>query len=285
MLCRMSSDPETIALRPNEVLRYWRHRDLADATLVEARYGPFKWAKHVHDEQVVVLSEQGAGEVRTRRGSDRGGPGTIWVFAPGEYHFGKVEEGRAWHYRALYLDRPALEAIASQLGVEGHDLLLKAGLHADAAMARLLLRAHAFRDADSVSQQVAWTDTFAELFSRYGDPRPSVERGDIGKAGLELVREYIAEHFRDDISIDELARLVNVSRFHFIRAFRSMFGMPPHAYLNQVRLQHARKLLLAGTTAVEAALESGFYDQSRLNHLFKRSYGVTPARYAKLATL
>jgi AraC-like DNA-binding protein len=102
---------------------------------------------------------------------------------------------------------------------------------------------------------------------------------------LHLARDYVAEHFRDDISIDDLANLANVSRYHFIRAFHTTFGMPPHAYINQVRLQHARKLLLAGRNAGEAATESGFYDQSRLNRLFKRAYGVTPARYAHLARL
>jgi AraC-like DNA-binding protein len=55
--------------------------------------------------------------------------------------------------------------------------------------------------------------------------------------------------------------------------------------LNQVRLQRARKLLLAGKSVAEAAGESGFYDQSRLTHLFKRAYGVTPARYANLTNL
>jgi AraC-like DNA-binding protein len=76
-----------------------------------------------------------------------------------------------------------------------------------------------------------------------------------------------------------------VSRFHFIRAFRDAFGLPPHAYINQVRLQHARKLLLAGESVGIAATESGFYDQSRLSHFFKRAYGVTPAHYAHLISL
>jgi AraC-like DNA-binding protein len=277
--------PVLRAARPNEALAYWRRQDLENTTLMQARYGPFKWEKHVHDEQVVVISEHGAGEVQTRRGRDLGGPGTVWVFAPGEYHFGKVEEGGEWQYRALYLDRAALDTIAGHLGIENRDLVLKPGLHDDPEMARMLLRIHAFEGGERSAEQVAWTDTLAALFERYGDPRPFFDERYVRGAALNRARDYVAEHFRDDISVDDLARLVNLSRYHFIRAFRSAFGIPPHGYLNQTRLQHARKLLLAGRTAMDAAIESGFYDQSRLNNLFKRAYGVTPAQYAHLGRL
>ena len=280
------SEPETDAIRPNEYLRYWRRRDLGDATLMQAHYGPFKWEKHVHDEQVIVISERGSGEVETRRGRDVGGPGSIWVFAPGEYHFGLVGEGHEWHYRALYLDQTALEIIAKQIGAaEDGRLLVKPGLHYDPEVSQCLLRAHAHGQVDIASEQVAWNDAFARLFAKYGDPRPKRDEPDHGKAGLYLAREYIAEHFRGEISVNDLALLSNLSRYHFIRAFRATFGLPPHAYINQVRLQHARKLLLAGRSAVAAASESGFYDQGRLNYFFKRSYGVTPARYANLISL
>jgi AraC-like DNA-binding protein len=281
----MKMQPALRAVRPNEALRYWRHHDLEHATLMQARYGPFKWEKHVHDEQVVVISEHGAGEVQTRRGRELGGPGTIWVFTPGEYHFGKVEDGGEWQYRALYLDQAALDGIAHHLGIERRGLILKPGLHDDPNTARVLLRTHARGGSGRADAQVAWTSALATLFERYADPRPRLDAGCASAAALNLAREYIAEHFRDDISIDDLAHLANLSRYHFIRAFRSAFGIPPHGYLNQVRLQHARKLLLAGRSAVHAAIESGFYDQSRLSNLFKRAYGVTPAQYAHLARL
>jgi AraC-like DNA-binding protein len=267
-------------------LQYWRHHDLAGATLMRAHYGAFKWEKHVHDEQVIVLSERGSGEVITQRGKDVGGAESIWIFAPGEYHHGRVDVGGEWQYRALYLDEKTLDQIGQQLGHNPRTrLVLKPGLHQDPQLARKLLRAHASADPDLAAQQVMWSDALASLFVRYGDPQAAIRPPATGIAGLNLAREYIAEHFRDNISIDDLARLANVSRYHFMRAFHAKFGMPPHAYINQLRLQHARKLLLAGRNGTEAAAESGFYDQSRLSKFFRRAYGVTPAHYANLASL
>jgi AraC-like DNA-binding protein len=65
-----------------------------------------------------------------------------------------------------------------------------------------------------------------------------------------------------------------------MRAFRSRYGLPPHAYLVQIRLQAARRLLLSGSSVIESALATGFYDQSRLGRFFRRAYGISPARYA-----
>ena len=279
----MTQAPETIALRPNERLEYWRHHDLGNTTLLRAQYGPFEWEKHVHDEQVIVITEAGSGEVQTRKGRNRGGSGSVWVFAPSEYHCGRVRKNGRWQYRALYVDEASLRTISARFDKERpRASILRPGLHDDSEMANILLRAHQQKNSDSATEQGVWSHALMQLFARYGDPEPALSQLGIGNGALGLARDYIGEHFRDDISIDDLATLSNVSRFHFIRAFRATFGMPPHAYINQVRLQNARKLLLAGTTAAVAAVESGFYDQSRLNQLFKRCYGVTPAVYARL---
>ncbi|HEX8807136.1 MAG TPA: AraC family transcriptional regulator, partial [Candidatus Aquilonibacter sp.] len=164
-------------------------------------------------------------------------------------------------------------------------LVLKPGLHEDPALAKLLLAAHACANHDRVYSETTWAHALELLFSRYGDPRPKVDSDAVPIAGLHLAREYLIEHFRDNVSIGDLARLAGVSRAHFIRAFHAAFGMPPHAYINQLRLQCARKLLLAGVSATDAAAESGFYDQSRLTRVFRRAYGVTPTRYAHLTSV
>ena len=85
-----------------------------------------------------------------------------------------------------------------------------------------------------------------------------------------------------DIPVDELAELVGLSRYYLTRAFSKEFGLPPHAYATQVRLLAAKRMLAAGHSAASAAAAVGFYDQSHLNRLFKRAYGITPGTYAAL---
>jgi AraC-like DNA-binding protein len=73
-----------------------------------------------------------------------------------------------------------------------------------------------------------------------------------------------------------------LSRFHLMRSFCKEFGLPPHAYASQVRLIAAKQLLATGQKPAEAAAAVGLYDQSHLNRLFKRAYGITPGVYAAL---
>lgn len=267
-------------------LRYWRDRELDSACLLTARYEAYEWERHVHDEFVISVTEAGVGECSTRHGSAISGPGTFWVFAPGEYHCGRVEPERHWHYRGIYLDDDVLRSVADGFDADrARRLFVGPGLYDDRDVASVLLDVHrrVETNAPSLERQSLWTLALGMLFGRYGKPRPSVSEREIGPKRLALVRDYIEAHFREEIPIDELARLCGVSRFHLIRSFRAAYGIPPHAYLNQVRLGAARRSLAAGRSATDAAIEAGFYDQSVLTKMFKRAFGITPREYAHLA--
>ena len=84
----------------------------------------------------------------------------------------------------------------------------------------------------------------------------------------------------ENITLDELATVTGLSRFHVVRAFAAEFGMPPHTYLIQVRLAKAKKLLASRIPLAIVAVEVGFADQSHFTRHFMRTYGVTPAEYA-----
>lgn len=103
-------------------------------------------------------------------------------------------------------------------------------------------------------------------------------RADTPRA-VALALDYLEAHFAENVSLAELAALAGVDRFHLLRAFRRRLGLPPHLYQTQLRLRHARRLLLAGEPAAMAAAAAGFADQSHLIRKFKATYGVTPGQY------
>jgi AraC-like DNA-binding protein len=82
------------------------------------------------------------------------------------------------------------------------------------------------------------------------------------------------------VTLSDLAGESGLSRFQVVRSFARVTGMTPHAYLLQRRIHLARQLIAGGQSLAEAALASGFADQSHMTRIFVRAYGVSPGAYA-----
>jgi AraC family transcriptional regulator len=65
-----------------------------------------------------------------------------------------------------------------------------------------------------------------------------------------------------------------------VRVFRDAFGLPPHAFRRQLRIQRAQQLIVEGRPLAEVAATVGFTDQSHMTRLFRSHLGVTPRAYA-----
>ncbi len=102
-------------------------------------------------------------------------------------------------------------------------------------------------------------------------------------ARLHAVLVFIREHLGQDLSISTLAGQAGVSPAHFRRLFQRAMGMPPHRYVMNVRLEHARDLLMQTDLPIlHVALECGFSSQSHLTAAFKVAHASTPAEYRAL---
>jgi AraC family transcriptional regulator len=105
-------------------------------------------------------------------------------------------------------------------------------------------------------------------------------RGGLTRLQLRLAMDHLHERLGEQLRLEELARAVGMSPFHFSRRFRRSTGVPPHRYLIRLRVQRAREMLLRGAaTLAEVAVRVGFYDQSHLATHFKAAFGVTPGRF------
>jgi AraC-like DNA-binding protein len=130
--------------------------------------------------------------------------------------------------------------------------------------------------AERFELDVVLTEAIAALAGVAG---ASFERTRSVRLALDYLHERLAEVF----TLDDLASHAELDKFHLCRAFRRQIGMPPHAYLTQLRIMRAKELLAAGGRPTEVASQVGLYDQSQLNRHFRRIVGTTPGRYAAQA--
>jgi|TARA_A100001518_G_C1176380_1_gene26051 AraC-like DNA-binding protein len=96
---------------------------------------------------------------------------------------------------------------------------------------------------------------------------------------LAHVARHLREHCASDISLDDLSQQTGYSAGHLIRAFKQHYGLTPHAYLIDQRIQLGQAALRQGQPIVEVALTAGFNDQPHFQRTFKRLVAATPNQY------
>lgn len=114
------------------------------------------------------------------------------------------------------------------------------------------------------------------------------EKNGFELSGAELSRRigrvviYMEEHLAGDLSLEKLAEEARLSKFQLIRYFRDEMGTTPWKSLIKMRIDKVKELLKQGIPLAQAAAETGFYDQSHLNKVFRAETGLTPGEYLEL---
>jgi AraC-like DNA-binding protein len=92
-------------------------------------------------------------------------------------------------------------------------------------------------------------------------------------------KSYIDRNFSDNINLDTIAAKAHVSKFHFIRVFKKYYGRTPNQYLQEIRIESAKKFLQKGKKIDDVCSSVGFSSKTSFISLFKRLTGLTPAAY------
>jgi AraC-like DNA-binding protein len=137
------------------------------------------------------------------------------------------------------------------------------------------------RNSPLLEREALFWWVMAELILRHSDDPPPLQEAKPERNCVKKVRDYIESHYADNLSLNQLASLVNYTPYHIIRLFNRSVGLPPHAYLTLVRIREAKQLLANGFSIADAACQTGFVDQSHLTKHFKRVFGITPGQYVQ----
>jgi AraC-like DNA-binding protein len=115
--------------------------------------------------------------------------------------------------------------------------------------------------------------------------REPLARGGLAAWQQRLVASYIEEHVSEHISLATLAHLARLSRYHFSRAFKQSFGVPPHRYHTNRRIELAKVLLEKRALSVtDIGSRLGFSETSSFTAAFRKTTGLTPSRYHRSIT-
>lgn len=265
-----------------EKTRFWRDHELGNVEFLYATYVTHAFNRHTHESFVVGVIERGIETFEYRHDKFAAPAGDIVLINPGEVHTGQAATKIGWTYRTLYPEVSLLQEAASQVAGRNGDIpfFRDPVVHDDELAAAILsLHKSVENKADALERQSRQLLVFGQLVARHADHRPALILPTKEPTTVKLVREYLESLYSQNILLEELASVANLSPYHLLRVFRQEMGLPPHSYLIQVRVRRAQELLRAGLPVSQVATETGFTDQSHLTRYFKRIVGVTPSQY------
>lgn len=257
----------------------------AYATLLDTS---LQFGKHWHDTFGAGILERGAQRWFSGRGQVRGYAGDVINLNPGEIHDGYPLGAETRRWRILYMDvatmRPFLPA-ASRDAAIARPVIQDPPLFA--AFARLFQRIERWNvsrnDADALACEESLAEACTRLMTRHGSAPFAVRAVD---RDVRIVHERLSDDSARGRgpTLEELGRLVGLSRYQVLRRFQKVYGVPPHAWLLRRRAERARLLIRDGATLATAASRSGFADQSHMTRAFTRQFGFTPGAWKRVAS-
>lgn len=265
--------------KQREQAKLWRDAALDNLELLRANFVTQTFAPHTHETYAIGIVESGVEYFDYRGQRELAGAGTIGIIHPGELHTGGPQGAAGWRYCALYPDADLMERVLAAMGCSHRNLpFFRESVIDDPELFTHLLRMHAACETDAPvlerESRLMWA--LAKMIERHADLAQSVRPIGPERGIVATMVDYLHDNLPRNIRLAELSRLTQLSEFQLLRAFRAEMGLPPHAYLIQLRVARAKSLLVKGVPPADAAAQVGFADQSHLTRRFKRMVGVTP---------
>jgi AraC-like DNA-binding protein len=240
---------------------------------------------HFHDTFALGVVESGATRLRTQRGAWIARAGSILAFAPGEIHSAMPLGDAGYTYRMIYPSIEFMREIGRTPGALDLDrLMFRAPVIDDPVLAFELGRTFGplIDGSASLVAESRFVGAMRKLVARHAaDARASVPERAADLVVVDQVREYLQTRFSERVRLTTLAEICGIGSFQLIRIFRRVVGVPPYAYLVQLRVNRAQTMLFQGAAVADVAYACGFSDQSHLTRTFKKAIGVPPGRYAR----
>jgi AraC-like DNA-binding protein len=266
------------------VVQTWRSPHLPDTLFLRADFRQQRFDRHFHEEYAIGVIDSGCQAFIYDRGRRLDMPGgSVALIAPGVVHSGWPGAEEGWRYRMMYPAAAVIDAAAHEIFGPGPVPIFHRPVVFDPLLQALLARLHDVSHdpgTDSMELETLTLAAVRRAFEQHAGRSPPKHLPP-HSTGTAAMRDLIESRYEGPLTLAELSEAAGLSRFHALRQFRARFGLPPHAYLQQLRVRRARALVLAGGALADVAFAVGFADQAHMTRAFRRIVGYTPGVLAR----
>lgn len=242
-----------------------------------------KFPNHFHDYYVFGFIEKGNRLLTCNSREYALKAGDVTIFNPRQPHTCEQVNQKPMDYRSINIELDVMLEVTREIfgkPILPHfspSVLYRSEL---AASLRDLHRMIFAEEADFRKEELFFI--LMEQFIRECSDNTMKPKSPVPGDKLATVCTFLEKNSHLTISLDQLGELADMSKYHLLHSFTQHMGISPYSYLQTVRIGKAKKLLEAGVSPIQVAMETGFSDQSHFTNTFKKLIGLTPRQYMKI---
>ena len=242
-----------------------------------------KFPNHFHDYYVIGFIESGERCLSCKNRKYTVEPGDLLLFNPRDNHTCEQIDGRTLDYRCINVHPETMSKAAFEITGKDYLPYFSPAVIFHSELASLLRELHMIimeEEKDFRKEEIFFflLEQLIEEFSEEGIEQSGPEEN----RETKIICNYLEKNYMKNITLDELSGLTGLSKYYLLRSFTKQKGISPYRYLETIRIDRAKKLLEKGVLPIEAALQTGFTDQSHFTNFFKKFIGLTPKQYMNI---
>lgn len=238
---------------------------------------------HFHAYYVFGFIEKGRRQMLSKNKAYIMAPGDMVLFNPGDNHACAAIDGQAFDYRSIHIQPEAMRKAVFEVTGQGYLPCFGPQANFRSELSPLLkaLHRHLMQGTDDFKKEELFYFLLEQLLADYTEQQTLAGQS-APKPAMQTVRDFLEAHYMERIALNDLCRLTGLRKYTLLRAFTKWQGISPYSYLETIRVDRAKGLLAQGVPPLEAALQTGFSDQSHFSNFFKRFIGLTPRQYMNI---
>lgn len=244
-----------------------------------------KFPNHFHEYYVIGYIESGKRRLSCRNNEYTISTGDLVLFNPMDNHTCEQADQNPLDYRCINIKTEVMKRAVHEITGREYLPQFSQTVAFNCELVSLLCELHQaiMEEQTGFKKEETFLFLIEQLLDEYTLPYAETKACDL-KSEIKEVCSYIEEHYAEHITLDNLSQLSKMNKYSLLRSFTRVMGITPYRYLETVRINEAKKLLENGVEPIDAAMETGFVDQSHFSNFFKEFIGLTPKQYKNIFT-
>ncbi|HEX2952570.1 MAG TPA: AraC family transcriptional regulator [Bacillota bacterium] len=259
-------------------IRYFRDPGLPIFEIKSCHAGMHASKQHTHEEYAIGLILSGSSHVQSGDRSFTVTRETMVIIPPGVIHQCNPISVEEWSFEMLFLKAAWIRSTFGSF--EDHSVMSVRTLNPTERGRLQSLFRKLKEDSSAMEKESLMITALHRYFVGKSGNAPKMPPSPSISDRIQRVQTFLRQYYLEEVTLDKLAEVSGLSKYHLIRDFKKAYKLPPHAYQTVLKVNFAKEALKNGRDSIaEIAQNAGFFDESHFIKVFRQYAGTTPVQY------